>query len=114
IAGPKEHEMTEGTLATLDIGDASTGNWPDDNGVPGGYTGTWGLRVQGKLAVSTAGTYRFALGTDDGARFQIDRDKNGFTGEDTIIEDFGPHAHTIVYENVTFAAAGTYDFEVRA
>jgi hypothetical protein len=114
IAGTKQHEMTDGTLATLDISDGSTGNWPDDNGVPGGYAGNWGLRVQGKLAVSAAGTYRFALGTDDGARFQIDRDKNGFTAEDNIIEDFGPHIHTIVYENVTFATAGTYDFEVRA
>lgn len=113
IAGTKEHEKTDGTLATLDVSDGSTGNWPDDNPVPGGYTGNWGLRVQGKLAVSAAGTYRFALGTDDGARFQIDLDKNGFTAEDTIIEDFGPHGHTIVYANVTFAAAGTYDFEVR-
>ena len=64
--------------------------------------------------MSTAGTYRFAMGTDEGARFQIDLDKNGFTAADNIIEDFGPHIHTIVYENVTFAAAGAYDFEVRA
>ncbi|MBI2924685.1 MAG: hypothetical protein HYY24_03155 [Verrucomicrobia bacterium] len=114
IAGTKQHEKTEGTLATLDINDASAGNWFDDNAVPGGYTGNWGLRVQGKLAASAAGTYRFAMGTDDGARFQIDLDKNGFTAADNVIEDLGPHGHTIVYQNVTFAAAGTYDFEVRA
>ena len=114
IAGTKQHEETDGTLDTLDISDRSTGNWPDDNPVPGGYTGTWGLRVQGKLAVSAPGTYRFALGSDNGARFQIDQDKNGFTVEDNILEDFGPHNHTIVYANVTFDAADTYDFEVRA
>ncbi|HAB17784.1 MAG TPA: CHRD domain-containing protein [Verrucomicrobiota bacterium] len=113
IAGTKQHDMSESTLASLDINDGAPGNWLDDNGVPGGYTGSWGLRVQGKLTVSAPGTYRFALGTDDGARFQIDRDKNGFTFADNIIEDFGPHGFTLVYENVTFAAAGTYDFEVR-
>ncbi|MFN0069222.1 MAG: CHRD domain-containing protein [Limisphaerales bacterium] len=114
IAGTKQHEKTDGTLATLDVADAAAGNWPDDNAVPGGYSGSWGLRVQGKVSVSAPGTYRFALGTDDGARFQIDRDKNGFTAADNIIEDLGPHGHTIVYANVTFSAAGTYDFEVRA
>ena len=114
IDGTKEHAKTVGTLDSLDISDGSRGNWPDDNPVPGGYTGTWGLRVQGKLAVSAPGTYRFALGSDNGARFQIDLDKNGFTADDNIIEDFGPHNHTIVYANVTFAAADTYDFEVRA
>ena len=114
IAGTKQHAETVGTLDSLDISDGSRGNWPDDNPVPGGYSGTWGLRVQGKLAVSAPGTYRFALGSDNGARFQIDRDKNGFTVEDNIIEDFGPHNHTIVYANVTFDAADTYDFEVRA
>ncbi len=114
IAGSKQHDKTAGQLATLDINDGAAGNWPDDNAVPGGYAGNWGLRVQGKLAVSSPGTYRFALGTDDGARFQIDRDKNGFTSADNIIEDLGPHGHTLVYANVTFAAAGSYDFEVRA
>lgn len=114
IAGTKQHEKTDGTLATLDIADAAAGNWPDDNPVPGGYAGNWGLRVQGKLNVSAPGTYRFALGTDDGARFQIDRDRNGLTAADNIIEDLGPHGHTIVYANVTFSAAGAYDFEVRS
>lgn len=114
IAGTKQHEKTDGTLATLDVADAAAGNWPDDNPVPGGYTGSWGLRVLGKLNVSAPGTYRFALGTDDGARFQIDRDGNGFTAADNIIEDLGPHGHTIVYANVTFSAAGAYDFEVRS
>src|SRR5207302_92997 len=66
IAGTKQHEETAGTLDTLDISDGSTGNWFDNNPVPGGYTGNWGLRVQGKLVVSAAGTYRFALGSDNG------------------------------------------------
>src|SRR5262249_37785903 len=114
IAGTKQHEETVGTLDTLDISDGSAGNWFDNNPVPGGYTGTWGLRVQGQLTVSKPGTYRFALGSDNGARFQIDLDKNGFTAEDNIIEDLGPHNHLVVYANATFDAAGTYDFEVRS
>jgi hypothetical protein len=114
IAGTKQHESATGTLTSLDISDNSGGNWPDNDLVPGSYSGNWGLRIQGKLSVSEAGTYRFAMGTDDGARFQIDLDKNGFTAADNVIEDLGPHGHTIVYANVTFAAGGVYDFEVRA
>ena len=68
IAGTKAHEMTEGTAISLDFSDASTGSWPDDHALPGGYTGNWGLRATGTLSVATAGTYRFAVGSDDGAR----------------------------------------------
>jgi hypothetical protein len=114
IAGTKQNTNTSGTVTELDFADASVGSWPNDNPLPGGYTGNWGLRVKGKLSVSAAGTYRFAMGTDDGGRVQIDRDKNGFTAADTVLEDFGPHAFQIVYSDVTFTAAGTYDFEVRS
>jgi len=82
--------------------------------LPGGYTGNWGLQAKGKITVSAPGTYRFALGSDDGARLQIDIDKNGFTAADIVLEDPGPHAFQIVAGNATFAAAGTYDFEVRS
>jgi hypothetical protein len=115
IAGTKQHnKTTNNTITDIDFSDATSGSWFVDNAIPGGYTLNWGLRVQGQIAVSTAGTYRFAVGSDDGARFQIDLDKNGFTAADTVLEDTGPHAHQIVYANVTFAAPGTYDFEVRS
>ncbi|HUS36492.1 MAG TPA: PA14 domain-containing protein, partial [Verrucomicrobiae bacterium] len=114
IAGTQTHEETAGTVTAIDFNDGSAGTWGWDNAIPGSYTGNWGLRVKGKMTVATAGTYRFALGSDDGAKLLIDTDKNGFTVSDTVVEDFGPHAHQAVYGNVTFAAAGTYDFEVRS
>ncbi len=114
VAGSKEHEKTAGEVTALDFSEASAGQWTYDNALPGGYTGNWGLVVTGKVQVATAGTYRFALGSDDGARLQIDRDRNGFTAEDTVIEDAGPHAHQIVYANVTFGTAGAYDLQVRS
>ena len=114
IAGTKAHSMTTELLTSLDIQDVSVGNWEENHPVPGGYTGNWGLRIEGKLSVSKPGTYRFALGSDDGARFQIDSDKNGFTFADTVIDDPGAHGHTIVYANMIFATAGTYNFEVRS
>ncbi|MGZ8901685.1 MAG: hypothetical protein ACXW3Z_16460, partial [Limisphaerales bacterium] len=64
--------------------------------------------------VSAAGTYRFAVGSDDGARFYIDLDRNGITAADVILEDAGPHGHQIVYQDVTFATSGNYPFEVRS
>ncbi len=112
IAGTKTHEKTTGQVTTLDFADASTGNWVNDNPLPGGYTGNWGLEAKGRLNVTAAGTYRFALGSDDGARLQIDLDRNGFTAEDVVLEDAGPHAHQIVYANITFAASGNYDLRV--
>lgn len=112
IAGTKEHTQEEGEVTTIDFGDASAGNWTLDYPIPGNYTGNWGLHLRGSINVATAGTYRFAVGSDDGARLEIDVDRNGFTADDIVINDPGPHAHQIVYANVTFAAAGNYDFQV--
>jgi hypothetical protein len=114
IAGTKQHNETPGTVTDLDFGDGSVGNWFIENPIPGGYTGNWGLRVRGQISVTTAGTYRFALGSDDGARLQVDVDKNGLTAADIVLEDPGPHGHQIVYNNVTFPTAGNYDIEVRS
>jgi hypothetical protein len=112
IAGSKQHSMTPGTVADLDLADGSAGSWPYDNPLPGGYAGNWGARLQGKLFVSSPGTYRFAVGCDDGARFQIDVDRNGFSQADVVTDDPGPHGHQIVYADVTFPAAGAYDYNV--
>jgi hypothetical protein len=62
IAGTKEHEATSGTAISVDFADGSVGSWFDDNPLPGGYTGNWGLRATGTLNVAAAGTYRFAWG----------------------------------------------------
>ena len=114
IAGTKQHEMTEGTVSDIDFSDGSGGNWFMDNPIPGGYAGNWGLRVTGQINVAAAGTYRFALGSDDGARLMIDADRNGITDADTVLTDTGPHAHQIVYADVTFPASGNYPFEIRS
>lgn len=112
VAGSKQHDKTTAQVSTLDFADASAGQWADDNGLPGGYTANWGLVAKAKLTVPAAGTYRFALGSDDGARLAIDLDRNGLTAADVVLSDSGPHAHQIVYVNVTFPASGAYDFEV--
>jgi hypothetical protein len=115
IAGSKQNSSTPGTATEIDFGDGSAGTWTAaENASPGGYAGNWGLRVAGTLNISAAGTYRFALGSDDGARLYIDLDKNGVTAADILLEDAGPHAHQVVYQDATFAAAGTYPFEVRS
>jgi hypothetical protein len=112
IAGTNTSEKANRLVASLDFADASVGNWTDDNPLPGSVTGNWGLLVKGKLNVTAPGTYSFAMGTDDGGRLQIDMDKNGFGTNDTIITSPGPQAHTVAYGDATFAAAGTYDFQV--
>ncbi|HET6408018.1 MAG TPA: PA14 domain-containing protein, partial [Chthoniobacteraceae bacterium] len=114
IAGTKQNENSAGTVTDIDFSEGSAGSWFLENPIPGGYTGNWGLRVQGQLNVSAAGTYRFALGSDDGARLYIDRDRNGITSGDIVLEDAGPHAHQAVYGDATFAATGDYPFEVRS
>lgn len=114
VAGNKQVDKTESPVSQIDFSDGSGGNWAFDTAIPGGYAGNFGLRVQGKLTVSKAGTFRFAVGSDDGARLQIDLNKNGFSASDTVLEDVGPHGHQIVYADVAFPTSGVYDFELRS
>lgn len=114
IEGTKQHELATESVVDIDFSDGSPGNWAADNPIPGGYAGNWGLRVEGTLTAHEGGTYRVAVGSDDGARLLIDLDRNGLSAEDMIVEDPGPHAHQIVYADVTFPSAGDYDFEVRS
>ena len=114
IAGTKQNTSTDGTVSDVDFSDGSPGNWFSDNPIPGGYAGNWGLRVRGQLNVTAADTYRFAVGSDDGARLFIDLDRNGITASDLILEDAGPHGHQIVYQDATFPASGLYPFEIRS
>jgi hypothetical protein len=112
IAGTKPSAKSTAQVASVDFADGSFGNWTDDNPLPGGEMGNWGLHIKGKLVVANAGTYSVAIGSDDGARLQIDLDKNGFSASDTVIEDLGPHGHLIQYGDVTFPATGVYDFQI--
>ena len=115
IAGTRQSSNTTATVTEIDFADGNPGSWPADNPIPGGYTGVWALQVKGKISVAAPGTYRFALGSADGALLRIDRDTNGLTAADNVIQDFGPHnTHTYDFNDVDFAAAGTYDFEIRS
>jgi hypothetical protein len=114
IAGTKQATSSPGTASALDFNDATEGNWPGGEAIPGGAAGVWGLRATGQLNVSAAGTYTIATGADDGVRVRIDANKNGFDAGDTVIADPGPHGHQITYGNVVFPSAGTYDIQVVA
>jgi hypothetical protein len=114
VAGTKQSTSASGQVTALDFNDATEGNWPGGEALPGGATGVWGLRAVGKVNATQADTFTIATGADDGVRVRIDLNKNGFDAGDTIITDPGPHAHTILYGNVTFPATGIYDIEVTA
>ena len=114
IEGTRPHEISEGLVTALDFWDGSDGQWSVDEDIPGGYLGVWGLRAIGRLAVSAPGTYRFALGSEKGARLQVDLNRDGLTLADTVLENPGPHGHQVAYADVTFPEAGLYGFEVRS
>lgn len=115
ISGIRQSTNATAKVTEIDFSDGNVGLWPYDNPIPGGFTGVWGLQVKGKLSVAAPGTYRLAVASADGASLRIDRDKNGLTADDLVIEDFGPHnTHTADYNDVEFTAAGTYDFEIRS
>lgn len=113
IAGTKQSTKTSESVATLDFSDSSFGQWQTDNFIPGGASGIYGMHIRGKLSVTQAGTYSFALGTDDGGRLQIDLNRNGtYEAAEAIITDVGPHGHQVMYGNATFGSSGAYDFQV--
>lgn len=111
-AGTKSAIKASGTLTELDLADGSAGDWTSDNPLPGGATGVWGVVAKGKLNVKKAGKFSFALAMDDGARLRIDKNKNGFGADDNVVLEDAGGAHRARYGDVTFDAAGAYDFEV--
>lgn len=115
IAGTTASTKTTETVQALDFNDGSAGNWNTvENAIPGGAAGVWGLRATGKLNVTAAGTYSFAIGSDDGARVSIDLNRNGLDAGDVRFTDPGPQGHTIRYFDVNFPSTGQYDFQVVA
>ena len=64
-----------GSITEADLDDytaQSTGNWSVNNPVPGGGGVFYAFQGTGTIQVNTAGTYSFALGSDDGSEFLID------------------------------------------
>jgi hypothetical protein len=100
------------SVTEFDFSDASSGEYFLDYPIPGGASGVWGMIATGKLNVTQAGTYSFALGIDDGARLRIDTNRNGLGEEDDVIVEDAAGAHRLVHGDATFSAPGLYDFEV--
>jgi len=114
IAGTANSAKANNTIPSLDISDASAGAFTDDNSIPSEVGDSYVAQAKGKITIPAAGTYRFGLGVDDGARLRIDKDKNGITAADDVIVINSTGALRFSMANVTFSAAGTYDFEVVA
>ncbi len=112
VAGTKPSNQETAAVAEVDFADGSFGEYFVDHPIPGGFTAPFGLVIKGKLNVSAAGTYSFAVASDDGARLRIDVDQNGLSASDDVIVNDVAQGHTPRYGDATFAAAGLYDFEV--
>ena len=79
--------------------------------LPEEVSGSFGVRGTGKIKVKESGTYSLALGVDDGGRLRIDLDSNGFSDDDNVIVEDASGAFRYKTADVSFAKAGTYDFE---
>lgn len=116
VAGTLESTKSTGNLEFADIAEdtGSSGDWFQDlmpPGIEGNTPPGYALVGKGKITVSQAGTYTFALGVDDGGRLRIDLNRNGIGAEDDQIVLDGTSAFRRAYKDVTFAASGSYDFE---
>ena len=79
--------------------------------LPEEVSGSFGVRGTGKIKVKDSGIYSLALGVDDGGRLRIDLDNNGFSDEDNVIVEDASGGFRYKTADVSFAKAGTYDFE---
>jgi hypothetical protein len=111
ISGKTASTKATNTITTADIAAPSPGSWGNDNPVPGTVGDTYAVVGRGKIQVTQPGTYSFALGVDDGGRLRIDRDQNGLTATDAVINVNSTGAFRNTIADVQFTAAGTYDFE---
>jgi len=111
ISGELSSIRATNTAPQADLGRAGFGTF--DHVVPGDPAPTLNFctLATGTLNVTQAGTFSFALVTQDGGRLRIDRDKNGFDPGDTVIEVNTLGGQFINKADVTFADAGPYRFE---
>ena len=79
--------------------------------LPEEVSGSFGVRGTGKIKVKESGTYSLALGVDDGGRLRIDLDSNVFSDDDNVIAEDASGSFRYKTADVSFAKAGTYDFE---
>lgn len=79
--------------------------------LPEEVSGSFGVRGTGKIKVKDFGIYSLALGVDDGGRLRIDLDSNGFSDDDNVIVEDASGSFRYKTVDMSFAKAGTYDFE---
>ncbi|MFO0966754.1 MAG: LamG-like jellyroll fold domain-containing protein [Gemmataceae bacterium] len=93
------------TISRLDFSDSTgpaTGAWSVNNPIPGGGGDYYAVKATGVLQVNTAGTYSFALGSDDGSRLKIDG---------VLVAQFDtPRGFAVTYGTATLTA-GAHTFE---
>ena len=95
----------------LDTSPAGNIEFAYESYLPEEVSGSFGVRGTGKIKVKESGTYSLALGVDDGGRLRIDLDSNGFSDDDNVIVEDASGAFRYKTADVSFAKAGTYDFE---
>jgi Ca2+-binding RTX toxin-like protein len=103
ISGAIANTQASGTAAQADFADGAAGNWTFNHAVPGNFADLYVVRLTGTIEVGVAGTYSFALGSDNGGRLRID-------GTDAIVDNSN-HTFTTAYGTRTLTA-GTHTFEV--
>ena len=95
----------------LEVSPAGVFEFAYESYLPEEVSGSFGVRGTGKIKVKDSGIYSLALGVDDGGRLRIDLDNNGFSDEDNVIVEDTSGAFRYKAADVSFAKAGTYDFE---
>jgi len=113
IGGVISANTFNASIEFTDLTDSTTsvfGNFADHAIVPGAGTGTLAFEGLAQIEVKQTGTYSFALSGDDGGRFRIDVDGNGFDDGDNVIVDDAQHAFQDSFGEATLAA-GTYDIQ---
>ena len=95
----------------LDTSPAGVIEFAYESYLPEEVSGSFGVRGTGKIKVKDSGTYSLALGVDDGGRLRIDLDNNGFSDDDNVIVEDASGGFRYKTADVSFAKAGTYDFE---
>ncbi len=103
ISGALPRSTATSTINQADLfNSGAAGSWAFNNPIPGGGGDTYAVRATGSIQVNTAGTYTFAMGSDDGGRLRIN-------GADVIVDSVA-HGFDFRFGSVTLPA-GVHTFE---
>ncbi len=114
ISGALASTTAAGQIDQSDLfgsGPCGSGNWPHDHEVPGSGGSNYAFVGTGTLEVTTAGTFSFSLGGDDGGRLRVDANQDGVLDDlDNVIADNSTHCFRDHPSEITLGV-GTYSFE---